>query len=94
LRSSPNAVLVDWELSRDAEGQPQGRTCPAAARWSAVVADADGLLNISRFRARPGNKGLALARTTIRSAADQNKKLLFGYSDDMRIYLNGRIRLE
>jgi hypothetical protein len=84
-------VLLDWEVS-DAFSVDslRGVHLPAVAGWIPARADVDGLLNISRFRAKPGNSGAVLARATIHSARAQVKKAFFGYSDNARIYLNGR----
>jgi len=74
-------VLTAWELSDAfAMDSVQADRLPEARAWSAARADVDGLLNISRFRAKPGNAGVVLARTTIRSDRPQTKKLYFGYS--------------
>ena len=67
--------------------------------WINIKSEPSGLVNISRFRkkARPlapivtrSPKDVVFARTTIVSDRDQIKKLSFGYSDDVVIYLNGR----
>ena len=46
------------------------------------------MVNLSRYRNRPTRPSTVLARTTVRSTTDQLKKMHFGYSDDVVIYLN------
>jgi hypothetical protein len=43
-----------------------------------------------RLEPQPGMK-VVYARTRIESARDQVKKLLIGYSDDVSVFLNGKI---
>lgn len=62
-------------------------------QWKAVLGEPSGLVNLSREFALPKGvrKASLYARTTIRSAEAQIKKLNFGYSDEISIFLNGRI---
>ena len=60
--------------------------------WRPVTADARGLVDIARFLDRPPSlPGCVVARTTISAAAPERRKLLFGYSDEISIFLNGRL---
>ena len=70
-------------------------------QWKAVLSEASGLINLSREFALPKGvkfplpkgvkKATVLARTVIHSGRAQTKKLNFGYSDEISIFLNGRI---
>ncbi|MCH8961280.1 MAG: hypothetical protein IH820_08150 [Bacteroidetes bacterium] len=91
---TPSNVLSRWELSKafTAEEIDTG-AYPAVARsgeagWQAVRSEASGMVNISRYRSRPARPSIVLARTTLRSTSDQIKKMHFGYSDDVVVYLN------
>jgi sugar lactone lactonase YvrE len=58
--------------------------------WKAVKAEPDGLLDFSRTFGRLGPApDCILAKTVIPSDKDQIKKYLFGYSDEVTIFLNG-----
>jgi len=84
-------VITRWELSPALPTDSVLRDrLPVPATWSVAGADPDGLLNISRFRDKPWSTSVVLARASIRSERAQVKKLFFGYSDAIRIYLNGR----
>jgi hypothetical protein len=58
--------------------------------WKTVGCDTNGVVNLTRHLGSPGENGMsALAEVEIRSEREQVKKLQFGYSDDITIYLNG-----
>lgn len=82
------------------------RGLPAKAKldklqWKAVVSEPSGLVNLSREFALPKGvkfplpkgvkKATVLAKTVIHSGSAQTKKLNFGYSDEISVFLNGRI---
>ena len=82
------------------------RALPAKAKldklqWKAVLSEPSGLVNLSREFALPKGvkfplpkgvkKATVLAKTVIHSGSAQTKKLNFGYSDEISIFLNGRI---
>jgi hypothetical protein len=90
-------VIAVWEISRpfkalqvDMEKTPeqQGLADPA---WQAVSAEADGLVDISRFHPRSQEPDLVFARTSIDADADKTMKLNFGYSDYVAVFLNGTL---
>ena len=101
---TPPGTLARWEITpaflaseRDLSMAPD----TAALSWTSVTGEPDGLLNLSRFldanavRPQDGPPGPpALAGTYVRATvyADeaQTKKLLFGYSDNAVVYLNGQ----
>jgi hypothetical protein len=94
-------VIRDWTLSptvsveRSPTDSLPSATLPAVARtdrrgWLPVRAEPNGLLNISRYRAMAGPLSLVVARTVIHADRDEVRRLVFGYSDDVTIFLNGR----
>ena len=100
--SAPNAkpstrpdVIRRWELSSAIAVQDAPiDSMPAAQRdergWLAVDAEPNGRLNIARYRAKAGFRSLVVARTRIHASHDETRRLVFGYSDDVTIFLNGR----
>ena len=58
--------------------------------WLSVEAEPNGLLNFARYRAMSGKRTLVVARTVIRADRAEVRRLSFGYSDDVTIFLNGR----
>ncbi len=96
-----SGYLSRWMVSKPfAAAAPSGdiRGLPAKAKldklqWKAVLSEPTGLVNLSREFALPKGvkKATLYAMTTIHSAKAQIKKLNFGYSDEISIFLNGRI---
>ncbi len=61
-------------------------------QWKRVSADATGLVDIGMQAAKPLNQPFCvLARTTIPADQDSLQKLDLGYSDEVSVFLNGRI---
>jgi len=90
-------LVTDWELSQaypatrvDMEHYPDDETL-AAIEWQPVTTEANGLLNISRHRARtPGGGADAVyARAVITATTAGRVQLAFGYSDATNLFLNG-----
>ena len=58
--------------------------------WDTLAVETNGVANISKIRERlSGNDSTVFIRLPIASDRDQMKKLRFGYSDRVRVYLNG-----
>ena len=99
--SARPGVIRDWTLSpaisvgRSATDSLPSASLPAVARtarsgWLHVQAEPDGLLNIARYRTMAGPLSLVVARTVIHADRNELRRLVFGYSDDVTIFLNGR----
>ena len=99
--SARPGVIRDWMLSpsvsveRSPTDSLPSASLPAVARtdrrdWLSVQAEPTGLLNISRYRAMAGPLSLVVARTVIHADRNEVRRLVFGYSDDVTIFLNGR----
>jgi hypothetical protein len=99
--SARPGVIRDWMLSpsvsveRSATDSLPSASLPPVARtdrrdWLPVQAEPTGLLNISRYRAMAGTYSLVVARTVIHADREELRRLVFGYSDDVTIFLNGR----
>ncbi|MBW7996526.1 MAG: hypothetical protein FVQ81_08180 [Candidatus Glassbacteria bacterium] len=93
---TPAGMITGWQLSQvfeangiDTELSLDSQKVSTIA-WQAISSESSGLVNIARFRKHPG-KSYVLARTLIRSGKEQVKKLNFGYSDRINIFLNGKI---
>jgi len=96
-------TLTTWELSPAYETASVSPDALPAARggasWTRITAEASGLVNISQYRASvrsaagtaKGSLDLAFARATITSQRAQRMRLVFAYSDGLRIFVNGRI---
>jgi hypothetical protein len=94
-------VIREWALSdavpveRSPNDSLPSAALPSVARtdrrrWLPVQAEPDGLLNIARYRSMVGPLSLVVARTVIHADRAEVRRLVFGYSDDVTIFLNGR----
>ncbi|MDP9120181.1 MAG: hypothetical protein M3O15_02250, partial [Acidobacteriota bacterium] len=63
----------------------------AAHRWSLLPAEGSGLANLARIQGIELRKNTVFARKVIVSEKEQTKQLAFGFSDRVRVYLNGRL---
>ncbi len=99
-------VIAALELSDvlDAAKVP-ARALPdlRSIEWKTAAVEPSGLVNIARYRqpvvarlANParGSRDLVLARAFVTSATAKRIRLVFGYSDAVRIFLNGRLLFE
>ena len=96
--AAPPGMLMDWELSQPLSvteinrEEPLDRQDLPRIEWTAVAAEASGLVDIGRHVLKSGQAPeTVLARTFIEAEASQLQKLNFGYSDQVSIFLNGRI---
>jgi len=95
---STNAgVIRHWSLSAAVPLDRSARidSLPAIVRtdrkrWQSVDAERDGILNIARYRTMAGARTLVVARTVIHAERPELRRLDFGYSDDVTMFLNGR----
>jgi hypothetical protein len=105
-RPAPDGMISAWEISKSfVEKDINAETYPDAAlqksfAWERVSSDATGLVNLSRFRKKTrvmtstglqNGVDVVFAKTVIVSEKNQIKKLSFGYSDKVSIFLNGQI---
>ena len=88
--------LRQWQVSAPVDF-PFGREPVAAdlpgenAEWTDLTAERHGLVNLSRrFGATaPDSRRLVWLRTTVTADEAQRRRLDFGYSDEVYVYLNG-----
>jgi hypothetical protein len=95
--STSVGVIRHWSLSA---AVPVDRSAtidslPTVARtdrtaWLPVDAEPNGVLNFAKYRAMAGPRTLVVARTVIHADRAELRRLNFGYSDDVTVFLNGR----
>jgi hypothetical protein len=101
----PQGVIGAWELSQVVDASTiSPRTVPTSGlTWTAVTAEASGIVNVARYRqpvvarqASPSrdSRDLVFARTTVTAAQGRRVRLVFGYSDAVHVFLNGRLLFE
>ena len=90
-------VISSWRVS-DAfrESALEGRDAlapreTAGRRWSRLETEASGLADLARVQGIEGRRNTVFARKLIVSPRAQTRRLDFGFSDRIRVYLNGRL---
>jgi sugar lactone lactonase YvrE len=97
-RFMPPGIVTGWEISQafqtssiELDVYPAEQDLPDL-EWEAVTPEISGMVNLTRLRARTGRQpDCVIARTTIESDRAETREYLFGYSDFISIFLNGRI---
>lgn len=95
---TPPGMIMEWELSQaykankiDIDVYP-GEQVLRKIEWKRIDPEPSGLVDVCRFAQRtPGGPDIVFARTSISSEREQLKKYLFGYSDEVAVFLNGKI---
>jgi hypothetical protein len=92
-KPAPEGTISRWELSPvfDAAAVDVDRYPEAGriAAWEPVTADPAGIVNVAQYRRKTTRLGVVYARAVIHSAKAQVRKLSFGYSDRVTLFLNG-----
>jgi hypothetical protein len=93
----PAGVITSWWVSDVfPESALQGKAVLAredlAARtWTRLATEGSGLANLARVQGATLRKNTVLAKKVILSDQAQIKRLDFGFSDKIAVYLNGRL---
>ena len=94
--TAPEGIVAQWEISdlvhdslfvdhQIAAKDARGLT------WQTVPVESEGLVNFSRYHLRSAGNNTVVARLKIKSETNQIKKISFGASDRVGVYLNGKI---
>lgn len=84
---APAGFLTAWQVAGPGESATEP---PANLTWTVVTPEESGLVNLNRvFKAQPGKRLTAYARTIITAAAARQVRAGIGYSDDVVVLLNG-----
>lgn len=86
-------TIERWQVSEamtqaDAFARAAGRTW-AGLPWHSIPVESNGIANLSKAGPDGDNTHSFIARFSLSSAAAKSVPMQFGFSDDVRIYLNG-----
>lgn len=87
----PPGTMTRWQISQAFNAETAGtgpRPEGGAITWQTVGTEGAGLLNLAQYVRKESRLGVVYARVTIASATAQTRKLSFGYSDRVTIFLN------
>ncbi len=59
--------------------------------WTAIECEHTGFVNLARVQGTPDGLNTAYARVVIDSESDQIKKIRFGYSDRVKVFVNDKL---
>lgn len=94
---APPGMIRDWELSEPLPaGEVDTEQAPEAAwlagrTWRRVTAEPSGLVDVARYYPRGSAPPCVFARAKIHAEKAERRKLRFGYSDYVSIFLNGEL---
>ena len=92
----PEGLIEMWQVSSPfseadiAETLTLTPAAPAALSWAPLAAETNGIANLAKVAAKTREANTVFVSLNIRSDTAQMKNMLFGYSDRVRIYLNGK----
>lgn len=92
----PEGVITTWSVSSPfAESDVADTlTLPVKIKtglgWNSLDVEANGIANLAKLQGRDDGADTVFIRLNIKSSRNQMKELRFGYSDRVRIYLNGK----
>lgn len=95
--TAPAGVISSWQVSdtfaeRDLDGRTAlGAKDLAGRRWTRLETERSGLANLARVNGIDLRRNTVFARKTIVSDGERITRLDFGFSDRIRVYLNGRL---
>ncbi|MES1240983.1 MAG: hypothetical protein ABUT39_05130 [Acidobacteriota bacterium] len=95
--TTPEGTIPSWQVSdvfaeRDLDGRTAlGPEELTGRRWTRLETESSGLANLARLNGINPVRNTVLARKTIVSEREQIVRLDFGFSDRVRVYLNGRL---
>ena len=96
--TAPENIVSNWMVS-DAFSESDLATKMVLSEadknkhtWTALAADRAGRANLAQVNAFiPGKKDTVYAKIVIRSDSEQIKQLKYGFSDSVKLYLNGQL---
>ncbi len=90
----PEGVVTTWEVStpfaeKSLEGQTSLPSMPL--QWTKLAVERNGIANLARLAGVAPGSETVIARTTLHADAATTREVTFGFSDRVRVYLNGRL---
>ncbi|MEZ4993392.1 MAG: hypothetical protein R2824_23420 [Saprospiraceae bacterium] len=91
-------TVAEWELSELLDNQffadktQVDRSLAGQLHWTSHPTESTGLLNIARYTKAEKDKTTVVARLRINTEQDQIKGLRFGYSDEVMVFVNGKLQ--
>ena len=94
---APEGTILSWSVSDSFDEKALAGLVELPAeefsklRWQPLATEEGGLANLAHVHGLGENANTVFARATLTSEGSQVRQLHFGYSDRVRVYLNGRL---
>lgn len=94
--ADPNTIM-NWEVSnafaeKELESTFDLNQLPSSVQtWTSSNCESNGLINLAKVGKKDGDINTVFARIKLNADQKQIKELNFGYSDRVRVYLNGKL---
>lgn len=94
--SLPKGLITDWHVSSVFSEDDVSTTLsltPAHTNdlgWETLGTETNGILNLAKISEKTGESDTVFVRLNLHADTAQMKELTFGYSDRVRIFLNGK----
>ena len=94
--STPATVIRSWRVSSPFPESTlvkltQLITLPGDGTWREVGVEERGIANLARLAGNGGGRNTVVAAVTVSADRDRIARLRFGYSDRVRVFLNGHL---
>jgi hypothetical protein len=89
----PNGLITQWDVSDtfvETELDAGFDLSVDASSWTALPVENNGVANLARTSRRDNGNNTVLARVQVTAMEDTVRLMRFGYSDRIRLYLNGQ----
>ena len=83
-------VIVAWDVSDPVAGGASEPLDLAGRTWTRLESEPSGLTDLARVNGLADGRDTVFARAVVRSSGACTKRLELGFSDRVRVYLNGR----
>ncbi len=92
----PEGMVKKWWVSEPfpkgvVEGVFSVESDASGHAWKELEAEASGLANIARVARKTDSNDTVFVRLRLHAAEDQRRELRFGFSDEVRVFLNGEL---
>ena len=94
--STPTTTVRSWRVSSPFPESTlvsltQLVTVPGAGAWHVLGVEERGIANLARLAGNGNGRNTVIAAVTLTSDRDRIARVRFGYSDRVRVFLNGRL---
>lgn len=96
-RNGENGLITEWSVSNAVDKkvfEGQNQLSPEIKKkltWTKATTDSIGILNMSRFSNISPTTNTMIAKLDFISVNDQFKGISFGFSDHVKVFLNGNL---